>query len=347
MAWTPVGGQEQGGCPLKIETSIFDSMRLFYYLIFGACIATSIGATTIQQDFAHDPAMDGWRVFGDPSLFQWNVTNEYLEVTWDSSRANSYFYHPLGTVLAKEDDFKLEFDLVLRQVTVGLTPGKPYAFELAIGFMNHQDAFRGDFRRGTGTGSPNLAEFDYFPDSGYGATVWPAVVSTNGMFNYSGSTDYTIVELPLDEKLHVQMIYLASEQTVTTVITRQGQSIGPINPVHLSTAFTDYRVDSLAVSSYTDDRATGSVFAKGEVDNFIVTVPDPPVSNLALSVTNSCRQVQFAGKSGWLYILEGSTNLATWTPLVEHASSTNHLLTLVDTNAPYNPGYYRIRAERP
>jgi hypothetical protein len=35
-----------------------------------------------------------WRQFGDGSLFQWNATNQHLEVTWDSSRTNSLFYRP-------------------------------------------------------------------------------------------------------------------------------------------------------------------------------------------------------------------------------------------------------------
>jgi len=62
-------------------------------------------ATTLEEDFSSDPATRGWRTFGARSLFNVDSTNQNLRVTWDSSQTNSYFYHSLGTILGKNDDF--------------------------------------------------------------------------------------------------------------------------------------------------------------------------------------------------------------------------------------------------
>jgi len=140
------------------------------------------GAVTFQEDFASDPLTRNWWAYGDGSLFRWNATNGVLEVTWDSSRPNSYFALPLDTVVSRADDFSFGFDLRLWDITIGTSPGKPFTFQLAVGLNNLAQATSTNFLRGTGTDSPNLAEFDYFPDSGFGATISPTVISSNIQF---------------------------------------------------------------------------------------------------------------------------------------------------------------------
>src|SRR6266436_4438468 len=78
-------------------------------------------AAMITEDFTKDPVAHGWRIFGDTNLFVWNTTNHNLNVTWDSSRPNSYFYFPLGTILNRYDDFSLALDLQLTDVAAGET----------------------------------------------------------------------------------------------------------------------------------------------------------------------------------------------------------------------------------
>ena len=73
----------------------------------------AVAGTVLADDFSNNPATDGWQTFGDANLFTWNGTNQDLQVTWDSSRANSYFYHPLGTIMTSNDAFSLSFDLEL------------------------------------------------------------------------------------------------------------------------------------------------------------------------------------------------------------------------------------------
>src|SRR4051812_46074569 len=89
--------------------------------------ASFAGAATIVENFNSNPLNDGWKIFGDASLFQWDTTNQDLRVTWDSSQTNSYFYHPLGTILGTNDDFSVDFDLRLDDIGAG--PDGAFSFE--------------------------------------------------------------------------------------------------------------------------------------------------------------------------------------------------------------------------
>src|ERR1044071_2940112 len=111
----------------NIERSV---MRKCSFLVLACALFNghfpANGATTTQEDFAANPVTRSWRAYGDGSLFNWNSMNQNLEVTWDSSRPNSYFAWPLNTVLSRGDDFSCAFDLRLRDIAVGTTPGKPF-----------------------------------------------------------------------------------------------------------------------------------------------------------------------------------------------------------------------------
>src|SRR6516164_11579869 len=124
--------------------------------------ALHTSAVTVTEDFSSNPAIRGWHIFGNTNLFQWDAVNQNLRVTWDSSQPNSYFYLPLGTILARDDDFSFSFDLRLSDATTNDTTGP---MQLALGFLNLADATDPGFQRGAGV-SPNVAEFDYYP-SGY------------------------------------------------------------------------------------------------------------------------------------------------------------------------------------
>ncbi|HWH68587.1 MAG TPA: hypothetical protein VNT26_04345, partial [Candidatus Sulfotelmatobacter sp.] len=181
----------------------------------------------ISEDFASSPALHGWQTYGETNLFSWNAANQNLEVTWDSSKENSYFLHPLGATLNRSNDFILRFDLRLADIAIGTQPDKPYTFQIAVGLLNLTNATNANFLRGTGFTSPNLVEFDYFPDSGFGATVSPALISSNNEYNDGGFT--FPLELTAGDLYHVEMRFIAAQQTLTTRMTRNGQPFGPVN----------------------------------------------------------------------------------------------------------------------
>jgi len=305
------------------------------------------GAVTFGEDFAANPATRNWRAFGEAALFGWNSTNQNLEVSWDSSRPSSYFAWPLSTVLSRGDDFSFVFDLRLDDITIGTTTGKPFTFQLAIGFLNLAEATATNFLRGTGTDSPDLAEFDYFPDSGFGATVSPTIISSNVQFAYS----FNLLALTAHDWFHVVMSYTASNQTLVTSMTRNGTAFGPIQDVTLGTNFTDFRADHFALSSYSDagqdPQFAGSILAHGVVDNIVITVPDPAVPDLAGAIVAGSWRVDFTGRTNWLYTLERTEDFQSWSAAAPVIRGVKGRLTLTDTNATAANAYYRVRAERP
>ena len=303
-------------------------------------------AAGFDEDFSSPPIPRGWRTFGDASLFTWNSTNQNLEVTWDSSRPNSYFFRPLGTILGKGDDFALQFDLRLRSVRAGVNAIKPSTFEIAVGLLRVASATNAAFNRGTGQNSPHLVEWTYFPPAEMiDATVSPAIVSSNNQFIPSFNFP---LEMAIDDLFHIALTYTASNQTLDTTMTRNGAGFGPIQNVKLDTHFTDFRVDALSINSYNDSGdAYGSVLARGTIDNLTVITPPSPVANLTMHRTNGMFRAQFHGRTNWNYALQRSTDLLTFTSVqtVNLPSSTN--LVLEDPFVSATNRFYRIRADRP
>ena len=306
------------------------------------------GAAALREDFTGDPLAQGWRVFGDAQLFQWNSAEQDLRVTWDSSQSNTYFYHSLGTILARDDDFSITFDLRLDDIGPGANTNKSGAFELAIGLLNLSEATRTNFFRGTGTDSPDLVEFDYFRDAGFGATIWPTFISTNSSYNYNGSSDFTLLALAPGDWYHILMQYTASNSTLTTTMTQNGVFFGPINSVPLNTNFTDFRVDTFALCSYND---TGddfdSLLAHGVVDNLVVTTPPPPLSSVSGGWVAGQWQVQFRGRTNWLYSLDRTIDLENWTSASSPIRGTGGAQALQDILPRATNACYRVRAQRP
>ncbi|HLZ55045.1 MAG TPA: hypothetical protein VKS19_11240, partial [Verrucomicrobiae bacterium] len=217
-------------------------MRIGLLILWGLVAALACGAATLTEDFSSDPLPNGWKIFGDTNLFQWDATNQDLAVTWDSSQTNSYFYHSLRTIVAKSDDFSLAFDLQLSDIAVGVNSNKPDTFELAVGFINLVSATNTNLERGIGInaahGARNVCEFDYFPDSGFGATISPTLISSNNQFATTFAHPFTLDPGAL---FHVAMTYSAGNQTLQTSVTRNGQPFATTNVV-LGSSFSDFRL---------------------------------------------------------------------------------------------------------
>lgn len=306
-------------------------------------------SVTFTENFAGDPLAHGWQIFGATNLFHWNSTNQNLEVTWDSSQTNSYFYHPLGTVLTRDDDFQLSFDLTFSDYASGVTPGKSNAMPVTIGFLNLPQAEQTNFLRGTGQnstyGPKNLVEFNFFPSfATFLPTIDQVVVSTNNAWLVNQNN---LLEMPPGQLFHVAMNYLAATHTLTTVVSNNGAQYGVTQTISVIAAKNDFRITALSITSYSDARSLDSLLAHGVVDNLVLTVPPPPVQNLTGALTNNLWLAQFTGRSNWLYTLEGTTNFAAWTALTSTNNTANGNLFLADPNSPAAKTFYRVRADRP
>ncbi len=328
----------------------------------GLFVAGFAPAATISDDFATNPLQHGWNIFGNTAQFHWNSSNHNVEVTWDSAQPNSYLYHPLGTILSRSDDFKIEFDLLLRAAVSGNEPGKTTAMEIGIGLLNLAKATGPNFMRGVFGGAPGLVEFDYFPPGYYvyngstndvSATTTPTFISTNS-FTYAPTifAPYSF-ELPTNTLIHVSLAYSASNQTLATILTTNGSALFHPPDVVLTdsnvSAFTDsddYLVDAFSISSYSsagDDY--DSVLVNGVIDNVSLTFPHA-VENLTGSFSNGVWQTQFLSRSNWTYGLERSANLLSWTSISASIAGTGGKLSLQDTNPPATSALYRVRANR-
>jgi hypothetical protein len=320
-------------------------------------------AKTVRQNFATDPLQNAWKEFGNTNLYHWNSTNQNLEVTWDSRQSNSYFYVSLGTSLNRNDDFSIDFDLLLNDIVSGIEPGKTGGLEIGFGFFNFATATNTSFMRGSFGGAPNLVEFDYFP-KGYfefggqtfevAATTTPTFISTNS-FDYAPTifAPY-IMELPTNIVVHVQMNFTASNQTLATLLTTNGATLfQPPNVVLTDTnvsAFTasdDYRVDTFSINSYSsagDD--FDSVFGHGIVDNVVVAYP-LPIENFTGAFSNGVWQATFSSRSNWLYTLERTVDFQSWATVSPSAPGNGAVLLIQDSAALPQNAFYRVRAARP
>ncbi|HSY74575.1 MAG TPA: hypothetical protein VK810_03820, partial [Dongiaceae bacterium] len=288
------------------------------------------------------------------------------DVTWDSAQPNSFFYHPLGTTLTRNDDFSIAFDLRLNDIASGVEPGKTGPMQLGFGFLNFNplnlaNATSTNFMRGGFGNAPDVAEFDYFAHGFYTdpffdapAASVPSFISDDG-FDYAPSAAVAPYdnELPTNQLIHVTLTYTASNQTAVIFLTTNGVSVGELPPLALngdngfSDASDDFAVDTFSVSSYSsagDD--FDSVLAHGSVGNIVVTLP-PPAQNLSGAFSNGVWQIQFTDRSGWLYTLERTTNFISWAAVSIPTSGNGTNLFLQDTNPPGDKAFYRISAQRP
>ncbi|MCX8091789.1 MAG: hypothetical protein N3I86_12805 [Verrucomicrobiae bacterium] len=324
------------------------SMRLWMPAFAGAFLFTCnlTRAVTIAENFSADPLASGWSLHGNSQLFNWDATGRRLDVTWDSSQPNSYFCRPFGPVLTRTNDFLLSFDILLHDIGPGVDTNKTFTFQIAVGLMNLAQATNSGFIRGSGFQSPNLVEWNYFWDSGFGATISPVLISSNSQFSSGGFT--FPLELATNTVYSVTMRYLAEEGRLVTVMKSNGVPIGPINDATLGPNFSDFAVDHLSVSSYNDAGQfpgfEGSVLAHGWVDNFVFAAP-PPVTRVAAG--NAPGSVQFRSTTNWLYHLERTTNFLTWTAVSALVPGTGGDMTLQDTNPPPGRAFYRVQARLP
>lgn len=315
-------------------------------------LLSAAGAAVLSEDFAVDPLTNGWSIFGDASLFQWQADTGTMRVTWDSSRTNSILYRTLPASLNRGDDFSFSFELRLDDIQAGVRPEKPGPFEIAIGLLNTGSVTNGGFVRGTVSKFPNLCEFDYFPQGSnpppvgvIAPTVSPMLCSSNGQ--PATSMNFPM-ELSPNNDYRIEVGFTASNQTLTASILRNGTAYGSIKKVTFPGSFADFRLDAFSVSSYSDtgDRY-GSVLAHGEIDNVIMTTPDAPRPVLWGMLVGGHWQVRFESRTNWLYRLESGADLSAWSAVSEWLPGTGSRLSLDDTNqAPLPAAFYRVRLQK-
>jgi hypothetical protein len=316
----------------------------------GSVCCGAVGPISVFEDFHGDPATNGWRTFGHADLFAWNATNQNLEVTWDSSKPNSYFYKPLGSTLSRDDEsFSIYFDLRLRDIAIGTTTNKPYTFQIAVGLLNFQQATNAAFLRGTGFDSPNLFEFDYFPDSGFGATISPTIISSNHQF----ATVFILQEITTNDLFKVELRLGDGGGRVTANISRNGEFYDG-RVFYFPTNFGDFNVDTVAIASYSDEGQfpdyAGSILAHGTVDNVMVSTRQGVLVdvNFVGRFENGNWRMDFDTFPGWVYAALRTEDFFGTFPVPGSYVSTNYGRgTIIYTNPPMTTRqFYRVVGQR-
>ena len=291
------------------------------------------------DDFSVDPLANGWAVHGDESLFKWNAADGALAVTWNSERPNSLFHRPLGLTLTEADAFAFAFDITLDEVKAGHRDGQPYTFEVALGLLNTALAKADGFKRGSGTDSPNLVEWDYFPDTGFGATVSPAIASAKSQF---AAGFIFPAEMVPGKSYSVRMEYDPAARELRTAMLENAKAWKAIKTVALANDFAGFVVDAFSISSYTAKGSKSSLLARGRVDNVTIAVDrsQPRITDGRLAAgqwRGRAFGVEAAG-----HVLERSIDLHNWIPVKNGVQTDDFYMQLIDENPPEGGAFYRL-----
>ncbi len=308
-------------------------------VIHGLLSVWLLSADTLVEKFDSNPFLDGWQVYGDTNLFKWDSTNRVLDVTWDSTQTNSYFFHPLGRTLTIQDGFCVVFDLQLTNAST-----QNYGSELAVGLLNYTNATSSSFSRSLGI-SPNVWEFDYFPpynDQGYiGAPSLDASLvdaQTNFFFIYTNILMNNAVTY------HVLLEHEPGATGISGAIYTNGllMTALPIVDNYLPSGDNGaFALDTLAVMNYADDGAGDDILAHGTVKNLACASP-LPVGGLQ---TTGPGQVVFASDTNWVYTLLQTGDFVNWTPAALPVAGSGGSLVLQATNTVNLHDSYRVRAD--
>ncbi len=291
------------------------------------------------EDFSTDPLASRWVVHGDESLFEWDAEAGVLAVTWDSEKPNSSFHCPLGLVLTEADAFAFTFDIAFAEVKAGHLDGQPYTFEVAVGLVDIESVKADGFSRGTGSDSPNLVEWDYFPDTGFGATVSPAIASRKSQF----AAGFTFpAALAVGEKYSVRMEYDSGERTLKTFMLENSKAWKEIQSVKLQDDFSGFAVDAFSISSYTAKGTESSLFATGTVDNLAIAVDRSQPRIVGARLIDGQWRARTFGFAAADYLLERTADLHDWQSVGNGVRSDGFYLRLIDEQPPDGGGFYRM-----
>jgi hypothetical protein len=210
---------------------------------------------------------------------------------------------------------------------------------VALGLINSKLAKADGFSRGTGSDSPNLVEWDYFPDTGFGATISSAIASAKSQF----AAGFTFpAELVVGKKYSVRMEYDPAERTLKTFMLENDKAWKTIKTVALADDFVGFAVDAFSISSYTAKGSELSLLANGHVDNLAIGVgrSKPRIVNTRLADGQWTARSFGYGTAD--YLLERSADLREWQSVENGVREDGFYLRLIDENLPVGDGFYRL-----
>jgi len=312
-----------------------------------ALLGPAAFADGFTEEFTSDPAASGWTTSGDPSLFSWNRGAGALDVTWDSSRPNSFLAHPLPRTLTRADDVSFAFDLTLASHGVGVNPARPSTFQISAGLVRLAAVTATNYVRGGLPGPRDTVEWAWFGDADpISASISPAIIPSDGRLPWGYADSYVTLETGV--RYRFELAFTAIDRTARLRMWVDGQPGPQLERVVLPANFTGFAVDAFVLSSYSEAGQHplygGSVLATGRIDNVVVTTPHPPMERLRLQND----QVVFNARQGWRYELEASSDLSRWGVVSTTTPAADGEVVLSDPrDAIFREQFYRVKATRP
>lgn len=325
--------------------------RATFWAAFLAALAMPATAWDgFVEEFDSEPATRGWRALGDASSFRWEPDG-WLAVEWDSSRPNGFFARELPGPVTERDDFSFGFDLLLDTHAVGVAPGKPGTFQMAVGLVRRADALHPGFRRGVFLASRNLVEWAWFgsePSGLISASISPVVVPADGRLPWGYADSF--VEPRMGVRYGFDLAYTALDRTLRVTMTEDGVPGPALRAVVVPQGFTGFEVDALSVNAYSDagqdPRYAGSLRASARIDRLRWDGPGPVIVGLRVEATHVGARVRCGTRTGWRYALQATDDLHAWADVAGPVTSDGGEVMLEDA-ARRASRLYRVEARRP
>lgn len=325
--------------------------------VWGACLAAlampampAMARDGFVEDFDTEPSARGWQALGDAAAFRWEPAG-WLAVEWDSTRPNGFFARELPGPVTERDDFSFGFDLLLDAHAVGVAPGKPGTFPMAVGLVRRADATQPSFRRGVFLASRNLVEWAWFgsePSGLISASISPVVVPADGRLPWGYADSF--VEPQAGIRYGFDLSYTAADRTLRLAMTVDGAPGPALRAVVVPQAFTGFEVDALSVNAYSDagqdPRYAGSLRASARIDRLRWNGPGPVIVGLRVDATPGGARVRCGTRAGWRYTLQASADLHAWTAVAGPVTGDGGEVSLDDA-AGHAHRLYRVEARRP
>lgn len=322
--------------------------------LWGACLAAlampAMARDGFVEEFDAEPALRGWQAWGDASAFRWEAAG-WLGVEWDSTRPNGFFARELAGPVTERDDFSFGFDLLLDAHAVGVAPGKPGTFQMAVGLVRRADAIQPGFRRGVFLASRNLVEWAWFgsePSGLISASISPVVVPADGRLPWGYADSF--VEPRLGVRYGFDLAYTAADRTLRVAMTEDGVPGPALRAVVVPQGFAGFEVDALSVNAYSDagqdPRYAGSLRASARIDRLRWNGPGPVIAGLRVDATPRGARVRCGTRAGWRYTLQASDDLQAWAAVAGPVTADGGEVTLEDA-AGQAHRLYRVEARRP
>ena len=298
-----------------------------------------------RETFSTDPFASNtpaWSVTGDPDLFRWNSDSHQLEVTWDSSRSNSFCVWPLERKLSASDAFSFGWTLTLRDAGARDPIRRTNVLQVSIALVQQARLPDGYPLRTKAGRAKDLLDFSFFPLADYGpfgraAYISPVAFGENTA-GYSFGNPYDLA----DGVPHpILCTWDPADRRMRTTV--EGvESVAPTDPPLPVT--DNFNVDAFAIVVWNETLTpSDSLIAHGAIDDVVIHLPDPPVRLLRFEF--STRTVRFDTQTSFRYQLEASGDLVHWNSTGISVLGSGAELAIRDSReALFLEQFYRIRA---